>query len=109
MTPTARGTRTTTLSASAWPTSMPPWRRPATTCDPWVIAPMAGRCRSVMDHPRPCTQVELREMWTYSDGARTVKAYWRPGDAAVAGSWVLVDQETGNVQGVVAAGEFSRR
>src|ERR1700677_2743595 len=62
-----------------------------------------------MDHPLPFTQVELREMWTYSDGARTVKAYWRPGDTAGARSWVLVDQGTGNVQGVVAAGGFSRR
>src|ERR1700691_812183 len=62
-----------------------------------------------MDHPLPFTQVELREMWTYSDGARTGKAYWRPGDPAGAGSWVLVDPGTGNVQGVVAAGEFSRR
>jgi hypothetical protein len=62
-----------------------------------------------MDHPLPFTQVELREMWTYSDGARTVKAYWRPGDTAGARSWVLVDPGTGNIQGVVAAGEFSRR
>jgi hypothetical protein len=46
-------------------------------------------------------------MWTYSDGDRTVKAYWSPGGDA--GSWVLVDQETGNVAGAVAAGEFSRR
>ena len=62
-----------------------------------------------MDHPLPFTQVELREMWTYSDGARTVKAYWRPGDTAGARSWVLVDPGTGNIKGVVAAGEFSRR
>ncbi len=48
-------------------------------------------------------------MWTYSDGALTVKGYWRPGGTAGAGSWVLVDQGTGNVEGVVAAGEFSRR
>jgi len=48
-------------------------------------------------------------MWAYSDGARTVKGYWRPGGTAGAGSWDLVDQGTGNVQGVVAAGEFSRR
>ena len=48
-------------------------------------------------------------MWTYSDGALTVKGYRRPGGTAGAGSWVLVDQGTGNVQGVVAAGEFSRR
>ncbi len=48
-------------------------------------------------------------MWTYSDGAVTVKGYWWPGGTARAGSWVLVDQATGNVQGVVAAGEFSRR
>jgi hypothetical protein len=37
---------TTTSSASAWPTSTPPWRRPATTCDPWAIAPAAGRCHN---------------------------------------------------------------
>jgi hypothetical protein len=59
--------------------------------------------------PSPFTQLEMREMWTYSDGARTVKGYWRPSRAAAAGSWVLVDQETGDVEGVVAAGEFSRR
>ena len=57
----------------------------------------------------PFTQVEMRGMWTYSDGALTVKGYWRPGGTARAGSWVLVDQATGNVQGVVPAGEFSRR
>ena len=48
-------------------------------------------------------------MWTYSDGAVTVKGHWRPGGTAGAGSWVLVDQGTGTVQGVVAPGEFSRR
>jgi len=48
-------------------------------------------------------------MWTYSDGARTIKGYWRPGGTARAGSWVLVDPATGNVQGGVPAGEFSRR
>jgi hypothetical protein len=51
----------------------------------------------------------MREMWMYSDGALTVRGYWRPGATAGAGSWVLVDQRTGNVQGMVAAGEFSRR
>jgi hypothetical protein len=65
------------------------------------------------DHPEhwrsPLTQVELRKLWTYSDGARTVKAYRCPDDSARAGSWVLVSQETGNVEGVAAAGEFSRR
>jgi len=34
---------------------------------------------------------------------------WWPGGTARAGSWVLVDQGTGNVQRVVQAGEFSRR
>jgi hypothetical protein len=48
-------------------------------------------------------------MWTYSDGAVTAKGYWWPGGAARAGSWVLVDPATGNVQGLVPAGEFSRR
>jgi hypothetical protein len=57
----------------------------------------------------PFTQLELREMWTYSDDILTVKAYWSPGGPAGAGSWVLVSQEAGNIEGVVAAGEFSRR
>ncbi len=57
----------------------------------------------------PFTPVEMRKLWTYSDGALTVKGYWWPGGTAGAGSWVLVDQGTGNVQGVVRAGEFSRR
>ena len=48
-------------------------------------------------------------MWAYSDGVRTVKAYWSPDGAGEAGSWVLADQATGNAQGVVPAGEFSRR
>jgi hypothetical protein len=66
----------------------------------------------VVDHPErwrsPFTQVEMREMWTYSHGARTVKGYWWPGGTAGAGSWVLADQATGNVEGMVRAGEFSR-
>jgi len=57
----------------------------------------------------PFTQLEMREMWTYGDDALTVKGYWWPGGTAGAGSWVLVDQGTGNVRGVVAAGQFSRR
>jgi len=48
-------------------------------------------------------------MWTYSDGALTVKGHWWQGGAAGAGSWVLVDQRTGNVEGMAPAGEFSRR
>jgi hypothetical protein len=68
---------------------------------------------SVADHPgrwrAPFTQVEMRGMWTYSDGARTVKGYRWPGGTAGAGSWALIDQATGNVQGVVPPGEFSRR
>ena len=65
------------------------------------------------DYPEPWrgpfTQLEMREMWTYSDGALTIKGYWWPGGVARPGSWVLVDPATGNVQGVVAPGEFSRR
>ena len=65
------------------------------------------------DHPErlssPFTQVEMRGLWTYSDGALTVKAYRLPGGAAGAGGWVLVDRATGNVQGEVPPGEFSRR
>ncbi len=48
-------------------------------------------------------------MWTYSDGVRTVKAYWAPDGAARAGSWVLLDQATGNTEGRVRTGEFSRQ
>jgi len=51
----------------------------------------------------------MRRLWTYSDGAVTVKGYRLPGGAARAGSWVLADQVTGVVQGVVPPGEFSRR
>jgi hypothetical protein len=67
----------------------------------------------MVDHPErlssPFTQVEMRRLWTYSDGARTVKGYRLPSGAARAGSWVLVDLTTGNVQGLVPPGEFSRR
>ncbi|MGH3298943.1 MAG: hypothetical protein ACRDP7_44840 [Trebonia sp.] len=67
----------------------------------------------MVDHPErwssPFTQVEIRRLWTYSDGDLTVKAYPLPGGTARAGSWVLVDRATGNVHGVVARGEFSRR
>ena len=48
-------------------------------------------------------------MWTYTDGAVTVRGYCWPGGTARAGSWVLVDQETGSVQSMVPAGEFSHR
>ena len=51
----------------------------------------------------------MRKMWTYSDGALTTRGYWHPGGTAGVGNWVLVDLSTGNVQGVVPAGEFSRR
>ncbi|HEX5301966.1 MAG TPA: hypothetical protein VFW50_33750 [Streptosporangiaceae bacterium] len=65
------------------------------------------------DHPEHWsarfTQVELRRLWTYSDGARTAKGYRLPDGTARAGSWVLVDQASGNVRGVVPPGEFSRR
>ena len=68
---------------------------------------------SVVDHPErrlvPFTQVEMRRMWTYSDGVLTTKGYRSPGGTARAGNWALVDQATGNVQGVVPPGEFSRR
>ncbi len=48
-------------------------------------------------------------MWTYTDGALTVRGYRRPDGTARAGNWVLADPETGNVRGEVPAGEFSRR
>jgi len=67
----------------------------------------------MVDHPErwssPFTQVEMRSLWTYSDGALTVKGYRLPSGTARAGSWVLIDHATGNVQGVVPPGEFSRR
>jgi hypothetical protein len=69
--------------------------------------------RGMVDHPErwssPFTQVEMRRLWTYSDGALTAKGYRLPGGTARAGSWVLVNLATGNVQGVVPPGEFSRR
>jgi hypothetical protein len=67
----------------------------------------------VSDHPErwlfPLTQVELRQLWTYSDGDLTTKGYPFPSGDTRAGSWALVDRGAGNVQGVVRAGEFSRR
>jgi hypothetical protein len=69
--------------------------------------------RGMVDHLErrspPFTPVEMRRLWTYSDGALTVKGYRLPDGTARAGSWLLVDQATGNVQGVVPPGEFSRR
>ena len=81
----------------------------------FACPPSAGRAEhgGMADHPErwssPFSQVEMRRLWTYSDGALTAKAYRLPGGTASAGSWVLVDQGTGNVQGVVPPGEFSRR
>jgi hypothetical protein len=67
----------------------------------------------MVDHPErwssPFTQVEMHGLWTYSDSALTVKGYRLPNGTARAGSWLLVDQATGNVKSVVPAGEFSRR
>jgi diadenosine tetraphosphate (Ap4A) HIT family hydrolase len=57
----------------------------------------------------PFTPAELRRLWTYSDGAVTARGYRVPDGTARAGSWVLADQATGEVQGVVPPGEFSRR
>jgi hypothetical protein len=51
----------------------------------------------------------MRRLWTYSDGARTVKGYRLPDGTARAGSWILVGQATGIVEGVVPPGDFSRR
>jgi hypothetical protein len=65
------------------------------------------------DHPErwrpPFTQLEMHKMWTYSDGVLTTKAYRQPGGTTASASWALVDQATGDLQGVVQAGEFSRR
>ncbi|HEY0933010.1 MAG TPA: hypothetical protein VGD91_04620 [Trebonia sp.] len=53
------------------------------------------------------SELELRQMWTYGEGGRTVKAFWRPGSTTA--TWVLVDPATGKAAGEVPAGEFSRR
>jgi hypothetical protein len=67
----------------------------------------------VADHPErwlfPFTQVELRQLWTYSDGVLTTKGYPFPRGDPRAGSWALVDRATGDVRGLVPPGEFSRR
>ena len=67
----------------------------------------------MVDHPERWsslfTQVEMRRLWTYSDGALAAKGYRLPRGTARAGSWVLVNEATGNAQGVVRPGEFSRR
>jgi hypothetical protein len=67
----------------------------------------------VSDHPErwlfPLTQVELHQLWTYSDGVLTTKGYPFPSGDPRAGSWALVNRATGNVQSVVRPGEFSRR
>jgi hypothetical protein len=79
------------------------------------MPPTAGRAEhgGMINHPErwssPFTQVEMRSLWTYSDGALAVKGYRLPGGTARAGSWVLVDQATGNVRGVVPPAGFSRR
>jgi hypothetical protein len=68
---------------------------------------------TVADHPKrwrfPFTQVELRQLWTYTDGVLTAKGYPFPSADTRAGSWALVDKSTGTVQGVAPPGEFSRR
>jgi hypothetical protein len=68
---------------------------------------------TMADYPEqgrpPFTQLELRTMWIYSDGARTVRAYRAADGTASAGRWVLVDPETGTIEGLAAAGEFSGR
>jgi hypothetical protein len=57
----------------------------------------------------PYTPLELREMWTYSDGDLTVRGSWQPAGPTGAGIWILLDPKTGHVQDEVPAGEFSRR
>jgi hypothetical protein len=81
----------------------------------FVRPPSAGRAEhgGMAGHPErwssPFTQVEMHRLWTYSDGTLTAKGYRLPHGTARAGSWVLVDQATGNAQGLVPPGEFSRR
>jgi hypothetical protein len=68
---------------------------------------------TVSDHPErwffPLTQVELRQLWTYSDGVLATKGYPFPGGDPRAGSWALVDRASGDIQGLVPPGDFSRR
>jgi diadenosine tetraphosphate (Ap4A) HIT family hydrolase len=48
-------------------------------------------------------------MWAYSDGGGQLRAFRAAAGTAWAGNWVLVNQETGSIEGTVPAGEFSRR
>jgi hypothetical protein len=57
----------------------------------------------------PYTPLELREMWLYSDGEQSARAFRQPDGAAESGRWTLADGATGNVLGELQAGEFSRR
>ncbi len=57
----------------------------------------------------PFTQVDRHRLWTYSDGSVTAKGYRLPSGDARAGNWVLVDEATGDVLGLIPPGEFSRR
>lgn len=52
-------------------------------------------------------QVELRQMWAYSDGHSRVRAYWAPPGTPQGGNWVLADPVSGAVTGLVRTGEFS--
>jgi hypothetical protein len=67
----------------------------------------------VSDHPErwlfPLTEVQRRQLWTYSDGVLTIKAYPFPGDGLRGGGWTLVDPATGAARGSVPPGEFARR
>ena len=106
------------LSYCDYPANPPECTRPAK--GPFIagltlgaLSRLPGRAEhgSMAHHPEPWrspfTPVEMRKMWTYSDGTLTAKRYWWLGGTARAGTWVLADQATGNVQGVVPPGEFS--
>src|SRR6202012_3118926 len=73
----------------------------------WPLRPEYKKVADLPEHwHSPFTPLKLREMWIYSDGDLTVRGRWLP---AGAGSWLLVDPETGHVQGGAPAGDFPRR
>jgi hypothetical protein len=51
----------------------------------------------------------MRRLWTYSDGALTIKGYRVPRGTARAGSWYWSTRRPGTSRGVVPPEEFSRR
>ena len=70
---------------------------------PWKRGRLSRALAFPVHAARDARNVDVQRWRPHGQG------YWWPGGTAAAGSWVLVDQATGNVQSVVSAGEFSRR